>query len=175
MTIRPHRNVTSRARSFKNERVHSTPSVGRKGGQFCRIFLYKSFAFYRLMSINRIMQSQELDFLQMTVLSDRQVPLAVWVAQPAKTNKKKNKKKKKNVGSDLTVGPDASEVLALIRKNNVSHFRNNLFTWVTLPVLGMPVATWIRTLLYIRAKSVEIYTLCQVNPNRLNGRYDNAR
>ena len=30
------------------------------------------------------MQSQDLDFLQMTVLPDRQVPLAVWVAQPAK-------------------------------------------------------------------------------------------
>ena len=31
-----------------------------------------------------IMQSQELDFLKMTVLSDRKVPLAAWVAQPAK-------------------------------------------------------------------------------------------
>ena len=41
----------------------------------------------------------------MTILSDRQVPLAVWVAQPAKKNK--------NVGSGLTVGPDASGVLAL--------------------------------------------------------------
>ena len=63
----------------------------------------------------------------MTVLSDRQVPLAVWVAQPAK------KKKKKNVGSDLTVGPDASEVLALIRKNNVSHFQNNKFVYLGNP------------------------------------------
>ena len=31
-----------------------------------------------------IMQSQELDFLKMSVLSDRKVPLAAWVAQPAK-------------------------------------------------------------------------------------------
>ena len=38
-----------------------------------------------------IMQSQELDFLQMHVLSDRHVPLAIWVAQPAK---------KGGVGSD---------------------------------------------------------------------------
>ena len=38
-----------------------------------------------------IMQSQELNFLQMTVLSDHQVPLAVWVGQPAK---------KRRVGSD---------------------------------------------------------------------------
>ena len=39
-----------------------------------------------------IMQSQELDIVQlMTVLSDRHVPLAVWVAQPAK---------KLQVGSD---------------------------------------------------------------------------
>ena len=37
------------------------------------------------------MQSQELDFLQMTMLSDRRVPLAVWVAQPAK---------KRRIGSD---------------------------------------------------------------------------
>ena len=42
----------------------------------------------------------------MTVLSDCQFPLAVWVAQPAK----------KNVGSGLTVGPDASGVLALTIK-----------------------------------------------------------
>ena len=47
-----------------------------------------------------IMTSQELDFLQMPVLSDRQVPLAAWMAQPAK-----------KVGSGLTVGPDASGVL----------------------------------------------------------------
>ena len=40
-----------------------------------------------------IIQSQESDFLQMTILSDRQVPLAVSVAQPAK---------KRRVGSDVS-------------------------------------------------------------------------
>ena len=48
-----------------------------------------------------IMQSQELDFLQMPVLSHRRVPLAVWVGQPAK----------KNVGSGLTVEPDVGGAL----------------------------------------------------------------
>ena len=43
------------------------------------------------------MQSQELDFLQMTVLFDRQVPLPIWVAEPVKKRQ---------------VGPDASGVLA---------------------------------------------------------------
>ena len=38
---------------LKNERVHSTPSVGRKGRQFYRKFIFKSFPFYRNMSIKR--------------------------------------------------------------------------------------------------------------------------
>ena len=44
-TRRPGRDV------LKNERVHSTPSVGRKGRQFYRKFIFKSFPFYRYMSI----------------------------------------------------------------------------------------------------------------------------
>ena len=72
-------------------RVYSTQSVGRKGRQFYRIFLYKLFPFTASCLLIAIIQSQELDFLQMTVLSDRQVPLAVWVAEPAK---------KRWVGSD---------------------------------------------------------------------------
>ena len=42
----------------------------------------------------------------MAVLSDRHVPLAVWVAQPARTN----------VRSGLTVESDASGVLAVDAK-----------------------------------------------------------
>ena len=51
-TTRPHRNPRSRTRRFRNDRVHSTPSVGRKGRQFSSIFLYKLFPFYRIMSVN---------------------------------------------------------------------------------------------------------------------------
>ena len=66
---------------------------GERGRQFYRIFLYKLFPFHRLMSINSNYAISRVEFfLQMPMLSDRQVPLAVWVAQPAK---------KRRVGSDL--------------------------------------------------------------------------
>ena len=59
-----------------------------------------------------IMQSQELDFLQMFVLPDRRVPLAVWVAQPAK---------KRRVGSDHRARRQWSSSLTQVHDCDLFH------------------------------------------------------
>ena len=70
--------------------------LGERGDNFIGSSYTSHSPFTASCLLIAIMQSQELDFRQMTVLSDRQVPLAVWVAQPTK----------KNVGSGSTVRPD---------------------------------------------------------------------
>ena len=57
---------------------------GERGDNFIGSSYISHFPFTASCLLIAIMQSQELDFLQMPVLSDRQVPLAMWVAQPAK-------------------------------------------------------------------------------------------
>ena len=74
---------------------------GERGNNFIGSSYTSYSPFTASCLLTAIMQSQELDFLHMTVLSDRRVPLAVWVAQPAK-----------NVGSCLIVGPDVGGDLA---------------------------------------------------------------
>ena len=84
--------------SGMNVFIQRHPS-GERGENFIGSF-YRSYSpFTASCLLIAIMQSQELDFLQMTVLSDRQVPLAVWVAQPANPPPQK-KKKKRRVESD---------------------------------------------------------------------------
>ena len=93
--------------SGMNVLIPRRPS-GERGDNFIGSFYTSYSPFTASCLLRAIMQSQELDFLQMTVLSDRQVPLIVWAAQPAK-----------NVGSGLTVWPDASRVLALDRSHGL--------------------------------------------------------
>ena len=69
------------------------------------------------------MQSQELDFLQMPVLSDRQVLLAVWEAQPAK---------KRRVGSDRRARRQWSSSFIQIKQPTLStnlSLRSTLFNF----------------------------------------------
>ena len=84
-TLRPGPDV-----SEMNVFIPRRPS-GERGDNFIGSFYTSYSPFTASCLLIAIMQPQELDFLQMTVLSDRQVPLAVWVAQPAK---------KRRVGSD---------------------------------------------------------------------------
>ena len=88
---------------IENERVLSTPAVRRKGRQFYRIFLYKLFPVYRLTSINRTYVISRVGFSTHAC--------AVWPSGSA--GGMGGTAGKKNVGSGLTVWPDASGVLAL--------------------------------------------------------------
>ena len=76
---------------------------GERGDNFIGSSYTNYYHFTVSCLLMTIMQSQELDFLQMPVLSDRQVPLAVWVAQPAK---------KRRVGSDRRARPQWSSSLS---------------------------------------------------------------